>query len=76
MFWNLEIEFLYSRVFSEEIGIGHDSGSCTGRNPEYNKKRLPMGNDKIELQKTIDKLWYQRNYLKCVVDTVWNSNCE
>ena len=53
-----------------EIGVGHDSSGCADADPEYNKKRLPSGREMTELKTTIDKLWYQRNFLNCVIDTV------
>ena len=57
--------------FSEGIGVGHDSSGCADADPEYNKKRLPSGREMTELKTTINKLWYQRNYLSCIIDTVW-----
>lgn len=58
----------FYKYFSESIWIKHERKLCTGDNAEYWTKRSPQGKEKKRLQKTIDKLWYQRNYLKCALD--------
>ena len=59
---------LLKLFFSEDIWIKHERKLCTGDNAEYWSKRNPKGKDKKLLQKTINKFWYQRNYLDCAID--------
>jgi len=51
-------------IFSEDILVKHERLLCTGDNAEYWSKRNPKGKDK----KTINRLWYQINYLDCAID--------
>ena len=58
-------------IFSPSNWVGHDGGKkCDGylSNVEYQKVRMPKGKDWDDLVNEINKLWYQRNYLKCLVD--------
>ena len=54
--------------FSPSIWIGHNAEGCEGRDAEYMSFRRPEGGEFNKLTADIDLLWYQRNYLKCVVD--------
>ena len=59
---------MFLSIFSEDIWIEHERKLCTGDNAEYWNKRQPKGNEGQRLHDTINKLWYQRNYLNCAVD--------
>jgi len=55
-------------VTSPSVWAGHDAKGCEGREKDYMESRRPSGKDWNALINDIDILWYQRNYLKCVVD--------
>ena len=55
--------------FSPSNWVGHDGGKkCDGYKKAYRKVRMPKGNEWAALVNEINELWYQRNYLKCLVD--------
>lgn len=59
---------LLKTLFSPSIWAGHDAEGCEGRDAEYMASRRPHGKEWTKMVNDIDILWYQRNYLKCVVD--------
>lgn len=55
--------------FSPSNWVGHDGGKkCDGYKDAYRKVRMPKGSEWAALVNEINELWYQRNYLKCLVD--------
>ena len=54
--------------FSPHIAVDHKPQACEGRLADYMKKRRPIGAEFQKLQNGIDELWFQRNYLACLID--------
>lgn len=48
--------------------MDHKPQACEGRLADYMKKRRPIGAEFQKLQNGIDELWFQRNYLACLID--------
>ena len=55
-----EVSFLLLSFFSDK-----KIQTCKGAQPEYFKYRYP---NKVELEMTSNKLWWFRNYFKCLAD--------